>query len=77
VAEPVNLDELPELELYAPDFGAFFTQACIVMLLTRIHLVYCVAVNDTFAARVFKAYSATAKVKVIGQLASADVVEVS
>jgi hypothetical protein len=58
------------------DFNAFFTQVVIAALLTRVFLIHSVATQETFAARVFKAYSANARLRVVASLCNAEVVEV-
>jgi hypothetical protein len=59
------------------DFNAFFTQVVIAALLTRVFLIHTVATNETFAARVFKAYSVAARLRVVVSLCNAEIVEVS
>jgi hypothetical protein len=59
------------------DFNAFFTQVVIAALFTRLSLILGVVKDDTFAARVFKAHSASARLRIVGALCTAEIVEVS
>lgn len=64
---------LPTVEL---DFATFFERIAAVSLLIRMQLVWQVATDDVFAAKMFKAFSATAKLKVAAALLTAESVEV-
>lgn len=59
------------------DFNLFFERVVCAAIATRVQLIYSVATEDTFAARCFKAYSATAKLKVIVALCQVNDVEVA
>lgn len=59
------------------DFAAFFERIAAVATLIRAQLAYKIAADDQFAQRVFKAHSATARLRAIQKIMEAESLEVS
>lgn len=59
------------------DFSRFWDSIYTAYLAERLTLVYAAVSNDSFARHVFKAYSASAKLRIVAQLCTAEVVEAS
>jgi hypothetical protein len=79
----MDLDEMPDLYLPAGpsrsaevDFASFWERIASISVLIRAQLAYRIATDDVFATRVFKAFSATARLRAIAALMSAESVEV-
>lgn len=48
-----------------PDFNRFFEQVTVYIFCQRLQIVFDIASDEVLAARVFKAFSATARLRVI------------
>lgn len=59
-----------------PDFANFWAQVVVGFYLQRLALIQAVAEDEAFAARLFKAFSATARLRTVLRLCTAKVVEV-
>ncbi len=59
------------------DFEYFFSQVVVVGLLTRLQIINVVANDETFSARVFKAWSAKARLRIVATLTVAPVVDIT
>jgi hypothetical protein len=67
--EPAN-----ELRLPSPavDFVYFFEQLSVACLLVRMQVMYNLATDELFSARTFRAHSATARLKAVAIVATAE-----
>ena len=75
--ERMILNLVPPAAAAAMDFAAFGDAVAWCSWLVRLQVIFNVATDDLFSAKMFKAYSATARLRVIAKLCNATELEVN